>query len=470
MLEAIPVTVRTSELSSAALPGYDLRSCVEKSRRALKLPAPQLLGEFCKALARDRAGTVDLLVHMSAIEARKLYRERGCGSMYEYCTQVLGMCEATATRRIRAARAARRFPVILPMLADGRLHVSAVSLLAPHLSAANVTSLLAEAAHQSKAQVERLVARRFPKPDVPTVVRPLAVAMTAADTAAQVVANVGALPSPVIVVPSHARDSYDSTGPLLAGDDKAALHHVVVQVVNTAATQGGADPVPEAMLTNIANAITHTLVRAADAVSASAPSELTRVSPRSEGRFAWQLTADQVMQDLLEEARELIGHNGGRELPDVLKRSLQVLVESLRKARYAATAHPRRTKAAKNDRHVPAEVKRTVAERDGHQCTYMSDDGRRCTERVGLEHDHVIPLALGGRSTVNNTRLLCSPHNQIEAERVFGEKHVREQREAERVRREKARAGRAEAERRAWGRSAGSSIAASDLSAGPAPD
>ena len=369
MLEAMTFTVRTSELSSAALPGYDLKSCVERSRRAFKLPAPQLLGEFCMALARDRAGTVDLFVHMSAIEARKLYRERGCGSMYEYCTQVLGMREATATRRIRAARAARRFPVILPMLADGRLHVSAVSLLAPHLSAANVTSLLAEAAHQSKAQVERLMARRFPMSDVPTLVRPLAVAMTAAATAAQVVANVGALPSPVIVVPSHARDSHDSMGPLLAGDDRAALHHVVVQLVNTAAAHSGSAPVPEAMLTNVANAITHTLVQAANAGPAPAPSEPARVSPRSEGRFAWQLTADQEMQDLLEEARQLIGHNGGRELPGVLKRGLQVLVESLRKARYAATARPRRTKPATNDRHVPAEVKRAVAERDSHQCT-----------------------------------------------------------------------------------------------------
>ena len=100
----------------------------------------------------------------------------------------------------------------------------------------------------------------------------------------------------------------------------------------------------------------------------------------------------------------------------------------------------------------------------------MSDDGRRCAERVGLEYDHVIPLARGGRSTVDNTRLLCSPHNQLEAERVFGEKHMREQREAERVRREKAGAGRAEAERGAWGRSAGSSIAASDESARPEPN
>lgn len=443
MSEAMPVVVR-SRVSACSQPGYDLKSCVERSRRAFKLPAPQLLGEFCEALARDRACTVDLLVQMSAIEARKLRRERGCGSMYKHCTQVLRMCEATATRRIRAARAARRFPVILPMLADGRLHVSAVSLLAPHLSSANVMSLLAEATRQSKAQVERLVARGFPKPDVPTVVRPLATAMAAAATAAQVVANVGALPSPVIVVPLDSSESHDARGPLSTSDDTAALHRVVVQVVSTAAAQAGSEPVSQELLKNIANAMTHTLVRAADAATVHAEIQPARVNPRSEGRFSWQLTADQEMQELLEEARELIGHNGSRELPDVLKRGLQSLVESLRKARFAATSRPRLAKAATTHRHVPAAVKRAVAERDGHQCAFVSADGRRCRERAHLEYDHVIPFARGGRTTVENLRLLCGAHNKYEAERVYGVAHMREQLAASRGRTEQAQAARAE--------------------------
>ena len=387
--------------------------------------------------------------------------------MYEYCTQVLGMCEATATRRIRAARAARRFPAILPMLADGRLHVSAVSLLAPHLNAANVMSLLAEASRQSKAQVERLVARRFPKADVPSVVRPLAAAMAYATPAAQVVANVASVPSPVIVVPMESIDSRKLKGPLFAADDTATLHDIVQKVVVTAAAQSGSEPVSETVLTNIADVMAQTLLRAADAVPVPAARENARVSPRSEGRFAWQLTADQEMQDLLEEARELIGHHSGRELPDVLKRGLQVLVASLRKARYAETSRPHRATAPTNGRHVPAHVKRAVAERDGHQCTFVSDDGRRCTERTGLEYDHVIPLARGGRSTVDNTRLLCGPHNQFEAERVFGEAHVREQREAERTRRERARAGRAGAGQRAARRDLGAPIAETHENARP---
>ena len=478
--EAIAVVARSSA-TVRALPGYDLESCVAKARRALKLPAPRLLEECCEAAARDRAGTVDLLVHLGAIEARRLHRARGCGSLFEYCTQVLGMCEATATRRIRAARAARRFPVILPMLADGRLHVSAVSLLAKHLRQANVASLLAEATHQSKAQVERLVARRFPKPDVVTAVRPLAAAMTAAAQAAQVVANMGLLRSPVIVVPSESCENGEAMGPVSEGadggggreaegallDDSAALHQTVQSIVFGTAAQSGASPVPVAVLTNIADAMTQTLMRAADGVHVATGAGDPRVSPRSEGRFAWQLTADQEMQDLFEEARGLVGFNGARELPDVLKRGLQLLVQSLRKARFAETEQPHCAKSPANARHVPAHVKREVAARDGHQCAYVSADGKRCAERTGLQYDHVIPLARGGQSTVANTRLLCGPHNQLEAEREFGEAHVREQREAECARREKARAGRAEGARRAVGRGAGESSPAKAPGSGP---
>ena len=50
--------------------------------------------------------------------------------MYDYCLGELGMFEDVACRRIRAARAARRFPQIFEALADGRIHLTGISLLA----------------------------------------------------------------------------------------------------------------------------------------------------------------------------------------------------------------------------------------------------------------------------------------------------------------------------------------------------
>ncbi|MBT8495739.1 MAG: HNH endonuclease, partial [Deltaproteobacteria bacterium] len=63
---------------------------------------------------------------------------------------------------------------------------------------------------------------------------------------------------------------------------------------------------------------------------------------------------------------------------------------------------------------------RTVHDRDGGQCTFRDESGRRCSERTGLHFDHVVPHALGGESTVDNLRLRCGPHNQLHAEQCFG--------------------------------------------------
>jgi hypothetical protein len=86
---------------------------------------------------------------------------------------VLHLAEHAAFNRIEAARVARRFPIIFELLADGRIHLSAVRLLAPHLTEANHQSLLFEASHKSKREVEQMVARVLRRPDVSASVRKL---------------------------------------------------------------------------------------------------------------------------------------------------------------------------------------------------------------------------------------------------------------------------------------------------------
>jgi hypothetical protein len=54
--------------------------------------------------------------------------------MFTYCTQVLRFSESEAYGRIKAARAAARFPAVLDRLADGSLNMTSVVLLSPHLT------------------------------------------------------------------------------------------------------------------------------------------------------------------------------------------------------------------------------------------------------------------------------------------------------------------------------------------------
>src|SRR5262249_25088570 len=65
-------------------------------------------------------------------------------------------------------------------------------------------------------------------------------------------------------------------------------------------------------------------------------------------------------------------------------------------------------------------VKREVWQRDGGQCTYVSEAGRRCEARGDLEFDHKKEFARGGEATVDGLRLRCRGHNQHTAERTFG--------------------------------------------------
>ena len=66
--------------------------------------------------------------------------------MYLYCVHELRLSEEAAFKRIHAARTARRFPALFAALAEGRLHLSGVVMLAPHLTPENADELLAAAA------------------------------------------------------------------------------------------------------------------------------------------------------------------------------------------------------------------------------------------------------------------------------------------------------------------------------------
>ena len=93
--------------------------------------------------------------------------------MFAYCTERLHLSDAEAYLRIAAARASREHPVLLEMLADGRLHLTAIAKLAPHLTPENRDELLERATHRTKREIEELVAEIAPRPDAATVVRRL---------------------------------------------------------------------------------------------------------------------------------------------------------------------------------------------------------------------------------------------------------------------------------------------------------
>jgi 5-methylcytosine-specific restriction endonuclease McrA len=154
-----------------------------------------------------------------------------------------------------------------------------------------------------------------------------------------------------------------------------------------------------------------------------------RTTSLSPGRFGLQLTMTAETREKLRRAQDLLGDAVEyADLASVLDRALDALIEELERRRYGATDLSRAARTSRHPRHIPVAVRRAVRVRDGDRCTFETGDGKRCEERKGLQLGHIIPFARGGKSTVDNLRLRCRTHNQLEADRAFGTRFMEEKR------------------------------------------
>src|SRR6185295_16467110 len=123
----------------------------------IHLADSELMSEVARLAGDERAVTARLIAHLAEVDARELYVPAGFTSLYIYCREGLGFSEDAAYNRKEAAQVARRFPVVLDMLADGRLSLTALKLLAPVLTRGNHGEVLAAAARRSRFEVEKLI-------------------------------------------------------------------------------------------------------------------------------------------------------------------------------------------------------------------------------------------------------------------------------------------------------------------------
>jgi len=137
------------------------------------IPDRELLKRLVRVADHERYLTADLLTLLGECDARRLYLGEGCSSLFTYCTQVLHFSEHAAYHRIEATRAARQFPVILELVADGSVTLTTVALLRPHLTPDNHRGLLTAARHRTKREVEHQIACLAPKPHAKALIRRL---------------------------------------------------------------------------------------------------------------------------------------------------------------------------------------------------------------------------------------------------------------------------------------------------------
>jgi hypothetical protein len=330
-----------------------------------------LLRDLETRLADQRGSTASLLATLAEVDARKLYLPAGYSSMYAFCVGHLHMSEDEAYKRIQAARLGRSFPTILPALTEGRIHLSGLLTLAAHLTPENAAGLIEASVHKTRAQIEVLLAERFPRPDFVASIEPI-----------------GPVPA-----------STSCPGLVCGRSEQLAPGRVE--------SRGAAVPIAEA------------------------PPRITPLAPQ---RFGMQVTISEQTREKLRRAQELLSHAvPDGDIAQVLDRALDALITKLERERLANTPQPRPGRRTKSARHIPAHVRREVWKRDQGRCTFVSDTGHRCESHTRLEFDHVLPLARGGEATVANLRLRCRPHNQFSAERAFGDSFMAGRRERARL-------------------------------------
>src|SRR6266851_4405343 len=118
---------------------------------AADLSDQDLLRRIASLAGRERQASAELVAHLAELDTRPaLYASQSYGSLFGYCTKVLRLSEDAACNRIEAARACRRFPVILDMLASGAMSLTSVRLLRRHLTAENHQAVLSKASGGSR--------------------------------------------------------------------------------------------------------------------------------------------------------------------------------------------------------------------------------------------------------------------------------------------------------------------------------
>lgn len=391
-----------------------------------KLSDAALLGEVARVSRAHRALTAELVAHLSEMDARKLYLSEATPSMFVYCVTRLRFSEDEACRRIDAARAARKWPVIFQRIEEGRLSLTVLGKLKPMLTDENVEELVNAVAGKSVREAERILAARFPKPDTRDSIRklPSKPVPSLVSVVAPGIASAPAAEPPLARESAVAIESVTAAESLLAGESAAAIGVTGLSGSVPAETPSVLVAIPTAPSVE---------ARTAPPVEDRPVVDRGKLQSLSADRVQVKFTASRVLEEKLELARDLMSHRNPRgDLATIVEAGLDLLIAQLSKQKLGQTARPQKKRRPAKRAHVANATKREVVDRDGLGCCFVNERGERCGARAFLEFDHEHAKGKGGGSEEGNVRLLCRGHNQGEAERVYGKEHMERSRRRKR--------------------------------------
>lgn len=367
-----------------------------------------LIARVKECVSCERKATARLLAVLAELDCRRLYLGLGFSSLFSYCTDELHLSARAAYSRIEVARLSRRFPIVLRLIEDGSLSLTAVALLARHLTVENHRALLTQATHRPTREIEHLVAALCPQTERAAVVR-----------------RAPAF-KPVVVVPAAPMSGLLwSAQPCRASVEQVPARPSKGAAMHSPAPAPVAAPAPacRAALTKAPNPPNSTSASTpAAALTEALASRPDQPPPPLEERYRAHVTISKQAHAELMRARDLLRHAvPSGDIGLVLERAISALVNDLERRKLARVARPREGgRSARTDtRNIPAAVRREVWRRDRARCAFVGPAGR-CRERGFLELHHVVPFAAGGLATAANIELRCRAHNAHESQVYFG--------------------------------------------------
>lgn len=344
---------------------------------------------------KERASTIEILVHLAEFERRDLHLRLGYPSMFEYCTRGLGYSESSAVRRLQTARMARRFPEVYGAIERKELTVVTASMLSSVVTRENVSRLIEAARGKLQREVKGIVAAICPTTVViPDRVIPLAVPVPAPEVLSIMALGSGG---------SNEQDTDGRAGP----NRQDSYRH---NGGKNSSTFGDA-------AANVQSTCTHPVG-----------------PPPTEKRFKFEFGAGKEFMKKFSRVQSLMSN----KIP--VRMTFEVLFECLmdeyldrndpekraerREIRRSKTDSSQTGENPQITRHIPTAVRDNVYTRDNGRCTFTGPSDVRCSSTRNLQIDHVKPFALGGGNDASNLRLLCARHNLLQAKRTFGADQV----------------------------------------------
>ena len=317
---------------------------------------------------KERECTIALILHLMAIDARKIYVLAGFSSLAEYCMEVLGLSQNKAWKRSQVARVSALHPDLLLMLEKGEISVSHIALCAPRLTEANKDVLLNGIKGKSLREA-------------------------------------GLFCSSVTYDGTIIEGERKSTLRFEAGDSFLQKLDRAREVMQSRTNGGG--------LANLLEEAVDLLLEKHDPLR-----KAERALQREKREAKSNDVTHPSQKSIVGKSSNMGGMEYDREIEEEESSTSSRKSDGIRGSMKGESSSRGIQKG--QSRYIPAKIRHAVILRDGGRCTYVSPDGRRCSCRGDVELDHKKMWCHGGEHSIDNLRVRCRTHNFWSATKELG--------------------------------------------------